>query len=177
MADLWRTIPGYSDMYEISNFGEVRSWRRMGGNHSPNRKANKPHIVHPHYRIRKGKKNSLEIALYADGQKGRPIPVKNLMRDIWMQGEIPGKYVTFVDGDSKNCALSNLRYANQQEAFKNRILGHRKPVLKCSADGEILCIYKSAVEAAKKEFLTPSGIRNRIRRKAVIDGIYFKHEL
>ncbi len=148
----------------------------MGGAHSPNRRANKPHIVNPHYRIRKGKKNSLEIALYADGQKGRPIPVKNLMRDIWMQGEIPGKYVTFVDGDSKNCALHNLRYADLNEQYKGRILSQRKPVLKCTADHEVICIYKSSVEAAKKEFLSPSGIRNRIRRKSVIDGVYFKHD-
>lgn len=177
MAEIWRPIPGYEGMYEISNFGEVRSWRQIGGNHKPGRRADKPHTVSPFYRIRKGKKNSLDVALFANGQKGRPIPVKNLMRDVWMRGEIPGKYVTFIDGDSKNCALHNLRYANQEEAFKCRTLAHRKPVLKCSADGEVLCIYKSAVDAAKKEFLTASGIRNRIKRGAVIDGVYFKHDL
>ena len=176
MDEMWRPIPGYDGFYEISNFGEVRSWRRGGGNHEPDRRAEEPHLIAPHYRIRPGKKNSLEIALYSDGRKGRPIPVKNLMRDIWMKGTIPGMYVTFVDGDAKNCALHNLRYADQREASKTRTLGQRKPVLKCTADGEVIRIYKSAVEAAKKEFLTASGIRNRIRRKAVIDGVYFKHD-
>ena len=175
MADLWRPIPGYGGMYEISNFGEIRSWWQMGGNRKQTR-ANKPHIVHPYYRIRKSKKNDLQMVLWDGEKKSVPISVKNIMRDVWMQGEIPDKYVTFKDGDSKNCALHNLRYANLNEQHKGRILSQRKPVLKCTADHEVICIYKSSVEAAKKEFLSPSGIRNRIRRKAVIDGIYFKHE-
>lgn len=176
MSDLWRPIPGYRDMYEISNFGEIRSWWQMGGA-SRHERADKPHIVHPYYRIRKGKKNDLQVVFWDGEQKSRPISVKNIMRDVWMQGEIPGKYVTFQDGDSKNCSVYNLTYRNKSECYKGRHLAQRKPILKCSANGEVLCIYKSAVEAAKKEFISPSGIRNRIRRKSVIDGIYFKFDL
>ena len=175
MADLWRPIPGYRDMYEISNFGEIRSWWQMGGKRR-HTKADKPHICRPYFRIRQGKKNDLQIILWDGEKKHGPIPVKNIMRDVWMQGEIPGKYVAFKDGDPKNCALNNLRYADLSEQYKGRILSQRKPVLKCTADHEVICIYKSSVEAAKKEFLSPSGIRNRIRRKTVVDGIYFKHE-
>ena len=176
MSDLWRPIPGYRDMYEISNFGEIRSWWKMGGKKKQDR-ASEPHIVHPYYRIRAGKKNDLQIPLWDGVKKSKPVSVKNIMRDVWMKGEIPGKYVTFKDGDDKNCALHNLVYANTADCNKGRHLAHRKPVLKYSADGEVLCIYKSAVEAAKREFISPSGIRNRIRRKSVIDGIYFKFDL
>lgn len=176
MAERWRPIPGYGGMYEISNFGEIRSWRINGGKHKSTDRADQPHILKPFYRIRKSKKNDLQIPLWDGKQKTKPVSVKNLMRDVWMQGEIPGKYVAFKDGDPKNCALHNLRYADLREQYKGRILSQRKPVLKCTADHEVICIYKSAVEAAKKEFLSPSGIRNRIRRKAVIDGVYFKHD-
>ena len=176
MADLWRTIPGYNGMYEISNFGEIRSWWAMGGKQR-HAKASKPHIVRPYYRIRPGKKNDLQIQLWDGEQKSCPTSVKNIMRDVWMRGEIPGKYVSFKDGDSKNCALHNLRYADLCEQYDGRTQAQRKPVLKCTADHEVICIYKSSVEAAKKEFLSPSGIRNRIRRKSVIDGVYFKHDM
>jgi hypothetical protein len=29
ITEEWRKIPGYSEIYEVSNFGEVRSWSHL----------------------------------------------------------------------------------------------------------------------------------------------------
>lgn len=174
MAEEWRPIPGFGGMYEISNFAEVRSWRISGGIHDPTVRAEKPRILSPFLRRRKGKMDELQIPLWDGKQKTRPIAVKNLMRDVWMDGPIPGMFVNLIDRDPTNCSLHNLKYESLAEGRKNRHLAHRKPVAKYNAHHEVVCFYSSAVEAAKKNYLTPAGVRNRIRRGTVIDGVYFK---
>ena len=175
MAERWRPIPGFGGMYELSNYGEVRSWRQSGGVHDPTVRAEKPRIMSPFLRYRTGKMNDLQTPLWDGKQKTRPVSIKSLMRDIWMDGPKPGMYVKLIDGDPTNCALHNLKYVSIAEGSKNRNLSHRKPVAKYNTRHEVVCFYSSAVDAAKKNYLTPSGVRNRIRRGTVMDGVYFKY--
>lgn len=175
MTERWRPIPGFDGLYEISTLGEVRSWRITGGIHKSGERAEKPKILAPTLRRRKRGNEVLEISLWNGKTKGFPLNIKNLMRDIWMNGPIPGKIVKLKDGNPANCALHNLFYTTLSEMNKKKDTSLRRPVAKCNKNHEVLTYYRSLNEAAKKNFLTVSGMRNRITRGTVVDGFYFKY--
>lgn len=178
MAEQWRPIPGYGGMYELSNLGEVRSWRANGGKHKPGERAAKPRILTPVLWRKKTGQWVLEISFWNEDKKKKDIPVnlRLLMRDIWMDGPQPGKVVEVIDGDPTNVSLYNLRYSTKAEVNKRKDTSIRKPVAKCNAKHEVVEFYRSAQEAGDKNFLTASGIRHRIRRQTVRDGYYFRFD-
>lgn len=116
----------------------------------------------------------LEISLWDGNQKNHPLNVKRLVRDIWMDGPKPGKVVQFIDGDPAHCSVHNMRYTTRAEVNKTKSTSLRRPVAKCRGC-EILELYSSVQEAAKKNYLSSSGLRNRLRRKSVVDGVYFEY--
>lgn len=176
MAEQWRPIPGFGGLYELSNLGEVRSWRVLGGKHKKGERASEPRILAPTLRRRSSGQQILEISLW-DGEKSSyPMNIRNLVRDIWMDGPQPGKVLALANGDPTNCSVYNLKYITRAEVNRTKDTSLRKPVVKCEGK-EVVDVYRSVVDAAKKNHLTVSGLRNRIRRKTVVDGFYFRFEV
>lgn len=175
MAERWRPIPGFDGLYEISTLAEVRSWRIVGGVHKAGERSESPKILSPTLRKRKNRNPVLEISLWNGEAKSSPLDIKMLMRDIWMEGPKPGKIVKLIDGDPSNCALHNLRYTTLGEMNKKKGNSLRKPIAKYNEHHEVITFYRSIYDAAKKNFLTESGMRNRIRRGTVVDGYYFTY--
>lgn len=105
MAEQWKPIPGFCGLYEISNLGEVRSWRIHGGRHLPGERALEPHILKPTLRKRRSGQKILEISLW-DGEKnsfpmnvkkscarhlvGRPSPGKGSCSSRWRSDQLCG---------------------------------------------------------------------------------------
>ena len=176
MREEWRTIPGYGGFYEINKHGEIRSWRVRGGLHARDERADKPTMLRPYLHRKKKAADALEICLHGGDGKRVPLNVKHLVRDIWMQGKIPGMHLKFVDGDPTHCDVNNLRYMPMAKINGMRHMSNRKPVVKCSIYHEKLEFYRNATEAARKNNLSDSGMRNRIKRKTVIDGVYFRFD-
>lgn len=170
----WRSIPGYGGMYELSKHGEVRSWRINGANHKPTERATEPRILSPVLRKQKGHGMILEISLWNGERKSPPLKIKNLVRDIWMGGPKPGFLVQLVDGDPAHCSVYNMRYVTQAEINKTKGTSLRRPVAKCQGR-TVVEFYCSVQEAAKRNHLSVSGMRNRIRRKTVVDGVWFDY--
>lgn len=173
MAEQWKPIPGFDGLYEISNLGEIRSWRAIGGIHKAGERATEPRILTPTLRKRKNGRWVLEISLWDGEKKSYPINLRWLMRDLWMDGPKPGMVVTVIDGDPSNVSIYNLRYTTKAEVNKTKSTSLRKPVAKCKGK-DVVTFYRSVNEAARKNFITVSGLRNRIKRKTVVDGYYFK---
>jgi hypothetical protein len=105
--------------------------------------------------------------------------VKHLMRDVWMEGKKPGLVVRCKDGDQSQCALHNLEYTTMKKLCqsKEKRSGNRVPILKLDAKTkEVLDIYPSIVQAARKNYLSERALTFRIERKTVIDGVLFKRD-
>lgn len=169
----WRPIPGFDGMYEISRFAEVRSWKPRGGEVKVGNRAKKPRPVRVCVCRMKKRFWSAQVTLSKGGEKSLPFEVKYLMRDIWMDGPLPGKIVSFRDGDQANCALHNLYYTTQAKLNQTRPSAIRKPVAKL-INGKITDWYESKSEAARKNHLSLSGLCHRIDRGTVVDGVEFK---
>ena len=72
-------------MYEISDMGDVRSWRWRG-----TRRASSPHLLQPFVRKQGRKGRALFVKLTDADGKGTDAKVLSLMVDTWMGGKRPG---------------------------------------------------------------------------------------
>lgn len=180
MRESWRPIPGYRNRYEVSTLGAVRSWNGKSGfrkKGTPTPRADKPKVINPFFQRRR-RTWELVVTL-SGGETGRPrkIRVKDLVRDVWMEGPKKGYVVSHRNGDRKDCSLHNLYYTTQAEVNKKKFNGNRKPVVaRDVATGEVLAIYPSVAAAGKKNFIDRSGMGKRIRRKTVVDGVIFEFD-
>ena len=162
MDERWRVIPGFDGIYELSDEGRVRSWQRVGFmKESPK----EPHILKP----RRSKNGQVYVKL--GGRDGTNRAVRSLMRDVWMKGKIPGYVVHSKNNVKSDCPLRNLEYTTKQSITKSG-RGNRRAVMRLE-NGMVTRIYKSGREAAKAEHLTPSGMRRRIQRGTIVDGVQF----
>lgn len=179
MAECWRPIPGYEGIYEISNLAGIRTWMTRKGFPSRRVKSDRPVLLNPMlcYKRKKGV-YELDINLYKDGKRKRYM-VKHLMRDVWMQGKKPGLVVRCKDGDQSQCALHNLEYTTMKKLCqsKEKRSGNRVPVLKLDAKTkEVLEIYPSIAQAARKNYLSERALTFRMQNKTVIDGVLFRRD-
>lgn len=171
----WRPIPGYGGMYELSKHGEIRSWKIKGRWHGSNERAPEPHILKPALRKRKNRGYVLEISLWNGVRRTAPLNVKNLVRDIWMAGPQPGKVVKLIDGDPTNVSVYNMRYVTKAEINKTKDTSLRRPVAKYDRYHTVLEFYRSVRDAAFRNHLSVPGMHSRIRRKTVVDGVWFDY--
>lgn len=169
MVEQWREIEGTNGLYEISNFGNVRSWRDGKGG-----RAKTPRMMKPRERGTGRGRERRELVVSLVGH--RVLYIRHLMRDTWMEGQKPGYVVVHKDGDIHNVALSNLMYTTRKELcakHKNR----RKPVAKLNRNREPVEWYTSCKEAADKNFVSPSCMSYWIKTKKVYKGFRFAYDL
>ena len=166
MDEQWRKIQGFGGVYEISNEARIRSWQKTGTMKSP---PQNPKIL----KHRRNTKGDCFVRL-GSKENRKTVLIRNLMRDTWMQGKIPGKIVHNIDNYKGDCSLKNLEYISR-EKLTGSGRGNRRAVVKVK-DGIATDIYRSVREAAKNEFLSPSGIIKRILRGTVVDGVSFRYD-
>lgn len=166
MREIWRAIPGTDGWYEISTSGHVRSWVERGWHEK--RRAKEPHLM----KCSLTPKNGLIVMI-----RQKRFTVKNIVRDVFMGGERPGYVLAHKNGDRSDCSVENLVFVTRKQlnAVSNR--SKRKVVKKVSIYGrKVLEFYPSVREAAEKNFLSNHGMTNRIKKKIVVDGVYFCYD-
>lgn len=166
MPERWRVIPGFNGDYEISTEARVRSWVPRGGVG----RRETPILMHPHKNRHNG---TLFVRLGRKGHK-KLVKVRDLMRDVWMRGKVPGMVVYHKNLDKFDCALHNLGYATR-EWVSRRSGTNRRAVVRLE-NGVATEIYASVTAAAKAEHLSPSGVVRRIKNKVVVDGMQLVYE-
>lgn len=162
----WRVIPGFDGYYEINRMGEVRSWRNS---RYPGR-AKQPKILKAHSKKSGNSHGScnrwMHVRLTRQDGTRKEIPVHHIMRDVWMKGKRPNMVVYHRNGDFTDPCLHNLEYIRRSDLGK-RCGGKsgRIPVVKVSPSGEIVACYKSASEAARKNYLSKPAVLDRCHNK------------
>lgn len=102
--EIWEPIAGYEDAYEVSNFGSVRSVRRLAKIRGNKLRTVNSRILKP----RANRKGYLSINLYKSG-RAKTFQVHRLVAYAFL-GEIPkGFHVCHKDGNPQNNFISNLR--------------------------------------------------------------------
>ena len=114
MDEIWRDIPGYEGIYQVSNLGRVKSLPQtvpfgdLG-------------TLQIEGRIRKPQANpqgNLMVLLTKDGRTRTEVVARIVLRTF--EGDpAPGFVVRYRDNDRKNVCLDNLYYASRQEVVED----------------------------------------------------------
>lgn len=106
MEEIWKTVPGYEGLYEVSNFGGVRSLPRMG--YAKNGARTRP-LTGGLLKQSNGTFGRKQIRLCKE-KKAKNARVHQLVM-LTFVGPCPqGMEVCHNDGDASNNRLDNLRY-------------------------------------------------------------------
>lgn len=136
MQELWRPIPGYEELYEVSNKGRVRSvphllYTPTGCPYMSKSKIRKPQIVNGRNRISLVK-----------GNKRDTLQLARIIALAWVDGYEEGLTVDHIDGDKLNDDLSNLRWLsrgeNTKESYRQVTRSHHIPVELTDDFGNVL---------------------------------------
>lgn len=135
-AEIWKTIPGYEELYEASNLGRIRSLPRATTNG----------------RVLKLYCNSKNGYMYVSLSKDNVQKSRRVHRLVMaaFNGLNDGLQVNHLNGNKADNRIDNLEYCTQSENMKHAyIAGLEKPQTKkviCLNDG---IIYNSVTECAK----------------------------
>ena len=145
---MWKEVKGYDFPYRISDMGIVQRFR-----------WGKWVEIIPHITSCRAK-----VGMWKEGKR-IAVPVVNLMADAYMGGQRKGMCIIHKDGSKLNNAAYNLKFVTRPQAGKISCQSRRKTVLKISPDGEVVAIFRSVIEAAKKDFLSRDAVRDRCVNK------------
>lgn len=137
MTEVWKPIDGYEGLYEVSSFGNVRSYKKSRWGLRDNPKILNG-FMGKHY---------LTVVLCKDKKITKYI--HRLVAIAFIPNPEHHKEVNHIDGNKTNNHVSNLEWVshagNMKHAIKNDLFGKQKKV-RCVETGEI---FGSITKAAK----------------------------
>lgn len=155
-CEIWKDIPKYEGLYQVSNTGKVKSISHYTRNSTKNSfRLTKGRIL-AQYKMPNGymqvqlSKNELREKYY----------VHRLVADVFLDNKDNLSDVNHIDGDKNNNSVNNLEWCshkdNQVHMFKNRMTKKAYPVV-CVETNKT---YNSMLEAERD-----TGISRRVIKK------------
>jgi hypothetical protein len=115
-VELWKPIAGYTGIYDISNFGRVRSYHTLGKKRRRTASRREEPVSGSPYRILKPvavTKGYLKVTLRKNNTS-----VDRFISQMVLETFAGPPIVYYIDGDRTNLAVSNLRYGSIGEAMQ-----------------------------------------------------------
>jgi hypothetical protein len=157
MEEIWKSISGYENEYEVSNLGNVRSKTRYVGKGETGR---------THYSRLKAKRVNqvgYEIVNLSKENKKKTFQVHNLVANAFL-GESNGFVVNHIDENKTNNKLENLEYVTYQvntlksTALEKHLKTVRKPIIATNLVTKEETKFKSIYQASKNLKIKQSKI-------------------
>lgn len=141
MKEIWRDIRDYEGLYQVSNYGRVKSLEKIVY-------ASDGRIFHFEEKIRRPQKtrNYLQVILFKNGEhKAKYVHV--LVAEAFLGPRSDGYDIDHIDHNPQNCRLDNLRYLPIKE---NRGKDKGKKVLQCTLDNEFVKEWSSIADVERE---------------------------
>lgn len=168
--EIWKDIPGYEKLYQVSNFGRVKSLNREVNN----RRSKREGVI---LKTRVLKYGYLSVGLSKNGLR------KNYLvhRLVWsaFKGTIPDDMeINHIDQNPQNCHLDNLNLLNHRDNVRwgdgifRKANKHKKWVIQLNRSNEILHFYPSIRDAEKETGVANQSISACCKGKGKTAGNY-----
>ncbi len=162
----WKDVPGYDGVYQISRYGEVRSYRQN---------RNEPKPMTQYLRKRGSRGHARFVKLTDCNGKSRDVNVLRIMANVWLGGLPEGKVPYHKNGDLNDHCINNIGFASREKLGKmTGAKARRMPVAKVDRNGEVVEVYTSARAAAKANFMSYQAVLDRcngkVKKPFALDG-------
>lgn len=185
MNEIWKDVIGYEGLYQVSNFGNVRSFKNLNGIGL----VLKPHPIKPLLK----RDGYLSVTLSKKDNNGRRIVsyprINQLVARAFIENPDNLPCVDHKDNNKLNNCVDNLQWissvdnirkyfsSNHHNKWKGRGKINAVPVYQLDYEGNIIKKYKSMTEAAiqvygDKSFRTK--ICKRCERGTPLHNFYWK---
>lgn len=154
MEEVWKDIDGYEGLYQVSNFGEVKSLER--------RKIDGRHCREKILKQGENRCGYFSCELCKDGT-GKRLLTHRMVAQTFIPNPEGKKEVNHINGDKSDNRVENLEWSTRREnelhAFRTGMAKNpTKPVLQYDLNGNFIQEWSSAKEAATTMNLKSSNI-------------------
>ena len=182
----WRAVEGFEGIYEISNFGRLRSLDREAHFFRYDRDCSL-HIKGQFLKTHKDEDGYERINLQTDNRKSKRFGVHRLVACAFISNPENKPTVNHIDGNKQNNHVSNLEWATHQEQSDHaastglrtqNTYSNRKRVkevlsmkVRCIETG---AVYDSMIEAERQLGLWYGAVSESCNKGRSIHGLHFE---
>lgn len=118
-GEVWKEVKGYEGLYQVSNFGRVKSLLRFNNYYNAIYKEQKKRIQKERLlNIRKTPRGYLQVCLTANSLSNNKL-VHRLVAEAFIPNPLNKPQVNHIDGNKENNKVSNLEWMTSQENNKH----------------------------------------------------------
>lgn len=182
MEEIWKDIPGFEGLYQVSNMGRVRSLSHITkcGNYT---RTTSGRILKQNPDLRGG----YFLVYLSKNGKVKCLKVHRLVASCFCDGYVKGYVVNHKDGNRQNNIYTNLEWCKQIENINHSInvLNNKpgcgtgsknpfsKPIVQLSMDGKLIKRFAGLREAERETGINSSGISKVLLKKTISTKGFF----
>lgn len=154
MKESWKDIPGYDGKYQADMEGNIRRVYQSG----------KTRLMTPYHKKMSGSQR-LVVKMTRDKKAKEEILVQ-IMAKTFLGNPLPGHVPYHKNGCQEDNYIQNIAYISRRDlGYLTGRNAKRQPVAKMDASGEIVEVYSSARECARKNYMSYQTIIDRCNGK------------
>nr|DAO94264.1 MAG TPA: NUMOD4 motif protein [Caudoviricetes sp.] len=154
MKESWKDIPGYDGKYQADMEGNIRRVYQSG----------KTRLMTPYHKKMSGSKR-LVVKMTQDKKAKEEILVQ-IMAKTFLGNPLPGHVPYHKNGCQEDNYIQNIAYISRRDLGKlTGRTAKRQPVAKIDVSGEIVEVYSSARECARKNYMSYQTVIDRCNGK------------
>lgn len=171
MKEVWKDIPNYEGLYQVSNLGRVKSFRKSTKYHCESEYILKPSLANNGY---------CQVTLY-DNTVRHKFLVHRLVAEAFLPNPNGYPQVNHKDENPLNNAVNNLEwctaeYNNAYGTARIRMIETTSiPVEQLTIDGRVIAIYRSARIAAEIIGVARSSLSYAITKGSNCKGYFWRY--
>lgn len=189
MQEIWKSVKGYEGLYEVSNYGNVRS---LAHTTEIERNGIKIKMPHPSKILKPQKRQHgyLSVCLYGRGGKNgrfKQASVHRLVAEAFVPNPRNCEEVNHIDEDKQNNRADNLEWCTHKEnsnhGTRGARIGHsnkhsekrpKRPIAQFDEFGNLIEEFKSLADMQERTGLKKSNVCNSLYKGQKAYGYYWK---
>lgn len=170
MKEKWKDIPNYEGLYQVSNFGRVKSFRKSTKFGCQSEYILKPNVASHGY---------AEVTLYDKAVRHKFL-LHRLVASVFIPNPDNLPQINHKDENPLNNAVSNLEwctaaYNNAYGTAKLRKIDTvSKPIEQVTYDGKVIAVYRSTRLASEILGITRGTLASAINKRTQCSGYFWR---